>query len=581
MASGNTATSAIRRLACERCWKRKQKCDRKDPTCTLCKEAGTLCRPRTVNGNDSDDTFLAGESYVQTLKRSITQLDSQRQHKRQRTGSPSSAPVAPSNADQLGNAHNATDNVSVHSALADLTHFGLNTTPRDQTGNQSSAQPFSLWSLAQRATSWAHTGSVSLDASQDTLPALLELRNFSFDLVVSIVKDYERHVLRTYPFIASTTLKKHHENFVDEGLEATGNYSALLMAFIISTGSNKNGASPSMELLALQARSALLQLCTNTRETDAVSSMQCLVAAALNALYGINVESASYLVGLALAKAIALGFHRTQSQDLSQEKWRIMSVLYVLDSSISFVLGQPAQIADGDISPETFEPKPDWVGEDIQLLKEQLQHARLLTRLRRSTGRPAMYFTTAYESWCDSTTLKNFTPSATEGSDPLFLQLRIRFHVVAFQHLRTASNEQSLRQKDRHAKAALHASHEWLQSLERRQDEEVGFWSILDAYEITAVAIMCTCLQSGIQDMPEGVMLCRNVQLLALSLLSYLSARSPAATIMRKAVSTICNAQRINIEHEGEKRLPRKLRDLLQIYNSTLAVAEGERAAPL
>ncbi|PPJ54941.1 hypothetical protein CBER1_06071 [Cercospora berteroae] len=380
MASGNTATSAIRRLACERCWKMKQKCDRKDPTCTLCKEAGTPCRPRTVNGNDSDDTILAGESYVHTLKRNIAQLDSQRQDKRQRTGSPSfSTSVAPSSANQLNNAHNAIENVSVYSALADLTHFGLNTTPRDQRGNQFSARPFSLWSLAQRATSWSHTGSIDSYVSQDRSPPLPGLRNVSLDLMASIVKDYERHVLRTYPFIASTTLKNHHENFVHEGAEATGSYSALFMAFTISTGSNKNGASPSMKLLALQARSALLQLCANASETDAVSSMQCLVAAAINALYGTSVESASYLVGLALAKAIALGFHRTQSLDLSQEKWRIMSVLYVLDSSISFVLGQPAQIDDGEISPEIFEPKQDWIGEDIRVLKEQLQHARLIS----------------------------------------------------------------------------------------------------------------------------------------------------------------------------------------------------------
>ena len=186
-----------------------------------------------------------------------------------------------------------------------------------------------------------------------------------------------------------------------------------------------------------------------------------------------------------------------------------------------------------------------------------------------------MYFTTAYESWSDSTTLKHLTQSATEDPEPLFLQLRTRFHVVAFQQLHTASNEQVLRQKDRNAAAALQVSHEWLKILEKRQDEDVSFWSFLDAYEITVVAIMCTCLQFELKGRPECVVLCRNVQLLALSLLSYLSARSPAAAIMRKAVSTMCNAQRIHIEHEGEKKLPRKLRDLLQIYNSTLAVAEG------
>lgn len=297
-----------------------------------CKEAGTLSRPRTVNGSDPDDTVLAGESYVQTLKRSIAQLDSQRQDKRQQTGSPSlSVPAVSSSANRLSNAHNFTGDVSVHSALADLKHFGLNTTPRDQTGNQSLARPFSLWSLAQRATSWAHTGSVNLEASRDTLPPFLELRNFSFDLVASIVKDYERHVLRICPFIASTALKKHHECFFEQGAGVTDDYSALLIASIISTGSNKNGASTSTRVPALQARSTVMQLCANAREIDSVSSMQCLVAAAINALYGTNVAPASYLVGLALAKAVALGFHRTQSQDLSQEKGRVMSVLYVMD----------------------------------------------------------------------------------------------------------------------------------------------------------------------------------------------------------------------------------------------------------
>lgn len=155
------------------------------------------------------------------------------------------------------------------------------------------------------------------------------------------------------------------------------------------------------------------------------------------------------------------------------------------------------------------------------------------------------------------------------------MQLRTRFHVVAFQHLRTVSNKQLLRLNDRNAEAAILVSHEWLTFLEKHQDEEVSFWSALDPYEITTVAIMCTCLQSETHDMPECVVLCRNVQLLALSLFSYLSARYPAATVMRKAVSTMCNAQGIHIEHEGERKLPRKLRHLLQTYNSTLAAAKG------
>ncbi|KAM3418098.1 hypothetical protein BST61_g6303 [Cercospora zeina] len=177
-----------------------------------------------------------------------------------------------------------------------------------------------------------------------------------------------------------------------------------------------------------------------------------------------------------MGKAIALGFHRAQSQDVDQERWRIMSVLYVLDSSISLVLGQPPHIADGDVSPEIFEPEQDWAGDEIRVLREQLQHARLLTILQKSHGRPAMYLTTAYRSWCDTTTLKkkqitNAAAAAAgeeeENLDPLFLQLQNRLHAVIFQH----GNKQTHGQRTGdYLETTLNVSREWLRSLERSQD---------------------------------------------------------------------------------------------------------------
>lgn len=108
---------------------------------------------------------------------------------------------------------------------------------------------------------------------------------------------------------------------------------------------------------------------------------------------------------------------------------------------------------------------------------------------------------------------------------------------------------------------------DWLQCLEAHQDSEDTFWSVLDPLEITAVGIISAymCLKQTPADNPV-VQVSRETQLLAISLLSYLSGRFSDAASMRRILSALFNEQSMNRALSGDVRLPRKLREMLHRF---------------
>ena len=56
-----------RRQACERCWKRKQKCDRLYPVCTACTGLDVECRERQF-GIDASTTEEIGVTHASVIR---------------------------------------------------------------------------------------------------------------------------------------------------------------------------------------------------------------------------------------------------------------------------------------------------------------------------------------------------------------------------------------------------------------------------------------------------------------------------------------------------------------------------------
>ncbi|QPC57883.1 hypothetical protein HYE67_000114 [Fusarium culmorum] len=79
-ASANPSSSqAKNRVACQRCFRRKQKCDRIRPACTSCAAQGVECIARSQQFDfDSEETGLTParvNGYVESLKRRVAELE--------------------------------------------------------------------------------------------------------------------------------------------------------------------------------------------------------------------------------------------------------------------------------------------------------------------------------------------------------------------------------------------------------------------------------------------------------------------------------------------------------------------------
>ncbi|RTE81592.1 hypothetical protein BHE90_003917 [Fusarium euwallaceae] len=72
-------TPTKRNLACERCWKRKQKCDRLLPACTACADLGVDCVARSqqvdLTAEDAGLTHATLNGYIECLQSRIAELE--------------------------------------------------------------------------------------------------------------------------------------------------------------------------------------------------------------------------------------------------------------------------------------------------------------------------------------------------------------------------------------------------------------------------------------------------------------------------------------------------------------------------
>lgn len=196
------------------------------------------------------------------------------------------------------------------------------------------------------------------------------------------------------------------------------------------------------------------------------------------------------------------------------------------------------------------------------VLNEMMQHARLITMLRHSRQRSAMYFATTYRTWVEATGL-----AQDISHRETFLRLRCRLLVSAQHLMNSAPRIQA--EDTNETYETLSTFREWLQCLEARQDLEDTFWVVLDPYEIAAVGILSACVYlRQIHTDNAIIQISREVQLLAISLLSYLSGHFSAAAPVRKLLSQIFNQQSIDQSSSSYGELPRKLREMLQIYSA-------------
>lgn len=307
-----------------------------------------------IGGLDSTPKLTVNlRSYVQGLKRKINDWQRNHQRKRQRIQAPC-AQLSPQDLerhatdteDHLPEDDEPTQESSVHDALAEFSHFGLNassTAPGQVLGT--GPKPLGTWSLVKRVGFFPTVDSATHKENEAILHTMLTPRADSScpvltkDKVMTALSDYEDAVLQVHPFVDQGMLRTCCLSVVQNPrsmFDTTGDQDALLACVVLMTSYAKNDADFGSSVAEIWLRAKVAQLCAKAEGSDSISVMRCLTAIALHSFYGNDISAASCLIGLALSKAIALGFHRCTPErrtplSVEHSAARIFSTLFVLE----------------------------------------------------------------------------------------------------------------------------------------------------------------------------------------------------------------------------------------------------------
>lgn len=148
----------------------------------------------------------------------------------------------------------------------------------------------------------------------------------------------------------------------------------------------------------------------STQESD-VTAIQCLIAETMLSLYDPAAGSAWHLLGLALTKAISAGLHRVSQSGTSEGSTGntipLFWTLYVLDRAMAVTMSRPFGLEDEDLPlniPDipAQHPTDDNTAASEALFLWRVQHARLLSDLRRKSNLDLDTSFASYQYWRDT-----------------------------------------------------------------------------------------------------------------------------------------------------------------------------------
>lgn len=339
--------------ACNRCRKRKQKCDGKLPTCSTCATAGTVCVPseRIVLRRDPDCNCAELREQVKNLSSQVTDLTSRLAEERSRAQrhtldeDRSSLPAIPQSTyrgEALGKScmtrvlrptfpRRRTTNVPQDGFLSSPWHLWGST---DEDASLSNQRPHrDTWRTATEA--WPRLVDIFFTRRWPQLP------------VIHKPSFLQRHLIPLSQGQHEDLLSFFQVNIV------------LAIAAAERTESALDGSLPHQDYFEIAIQ--------NLDAVFAADDIDCIQSLLLLSMYGSHEPQSVnmwYTIGLALRLAVGIDLHRQEAiagcNTLEAEmRKRIWWSVYVMDRSISIALGRPLGIQDSDITMPFPEPLAD------------------------------------------------------------------------------------------------------------------------------------------------------------------------------------------------------------------------------
>ncbi|KAI1027156.1 hypothetical protein LB504_008031 [Fusarium proliferatum] len=410
--------SEQRLFACERCSRRKQRCDRTIPVCQPCQEAQAECI-----GSASEETVISGTDRVAARKGPVTRLLEQIEVLEEKLrglerGEPSndnasaavehdrlSPDVAaggpPEHQDNATLPHSTSMNMRLLSlsAMAEpssrrgefLRHLS---TPRLIAGitktyggdPESTARPDSLW---EGISTYLHHP----QGSKHRLRIPPEDANKALEIYLAVV-DFRFPRLPVDKVLVGIDAISHAEEDHFRRVVATDPAHVFMAYAVIAIVPLVSDAYPISQgsWVAVHVLGKCMELLDRVfNQEDGIDIIQCLQLLVILAVHCSAAGSAWHLSSFTMNKCIALGYHREDPKsasvpllDVQQRRWAFWGC-YFLDVLICAALGRPPSIDVRHITTPLPEPAS-------KSRSQCAQHGQIISNLRTSestTHRPA------------------------------------------------------------------------------------------------------------------------------------------------------------------------------------------------
>ncbi|KAG8670897.1 hypothetical protein FPOAC2_04204 [Fusarium poae] len=377
-ASDNPNSSqAKNKVACQRCFKRKQKCDRIRPACTACATLGVECIARSQQFDfDSEETGLTPvrvNGYVESLRRRIAELEQKVKEAEiahiQTRRSFNSDATLPIN----GKRRRSTD-----------VHIPINHTLQncdDQSTVEDTMSAIGMLSNKAMAESRTNTGNephklsiiesifaaLAVDGQNPSKSSAMSSQHVSLvdDQPILLTRDLTlSHIQRFIdwsvwlPYIDESRLMQQYDSVVDshDGRDKPSLY--LFNVYLaISIGISMSPETSRLTSLVNSLHSAAIKLLPSILHSqEPFDTLHCMLLLAVFSLFNPAGGSTWHLMGFIWTNCLAAGLHKTAipqdrlGPDTAYRSDWIFWTVYLLDRSLASSMGRPFGITDDDIS---------------------------------------------------------------------------------------------------------------------------------------------------------------------------------------------------------------------------------------
>ncbi|KAI9930275.1 hypothetical protein MW887_012088 [Aspergillus wentii] len=504
-----TTESPVRRpQACERCWKRKQKCDRRLPTCGNCIEVNAECAARHVSveftmeeGTGLSHAALPG--YIESLKRKADDLHDQREQQRLRVSNASPIPVQTATPQTSDVAVSQADDMrareqSVEAAMGEIGLLSRNAMaePRDKTNNP---KELAMGNIVQAALDISgedpSRSSYAAPHSRRIATMIRQTDILNREFALPYLDRFLDHVAVIFLHIEPTRARQQWDAFFathDESREQTvdESFRNFIVYMNIAVGMLLS-REPGVDVVAGSLHAAAMNSFKMVMDSDDPERiLECMLSLVIYSFFSPLGGSAWHLIGLAMQKSISFGFHREPPMDTppSTQNYRrcLFWSLYTLDRTISSVMDRPFSIEDADISLQYSADDSNSADFAIQIVA----HARLVSSRRRYQSRGLTFHYSNLNQWREAMSYVEAV-SRSKGKAPSYIKQLASRALLQTSQVKMRSSIWKAGTVDCDL---ITTSRDFIDEAYQRSEKGTFPGSFIDAFDIFAAGVAVVCI---------------------------------------------------------------------------------------